>query len=193
MLPAATLPPYLQPHLPAHPAPASEPPSAPQPVFEKRPEMLPVFGMMCEPERAIVFRVPWCEPMCHCACACCLCSVCKKDQCAIAFRVPWWVVSNTLRLLFSTVISTAGPFLACCGVCRGSLAKAPVLTRASAASGPQLLLSLLTLLQAGRCWQPAGTCRQRSMVVQTAVSSRAGGQSAHACPAMHTCGLQVHA
>ncbi|KAI7837766.1 hypothetical protein COHA_008397 [Chlorella ohadii] len=31
----------------------------PEPVFEKRPEMLPVFGMMCEPERAIVFRVPW--------------------------------------------------------------------------------------------------------------------------------------
>lgn len=30
-----------------------------QPVFERRPEMLPVFGLMCEPERQIVFRVPW--------------------------------------------------------------------------------------------------------------------------------------
>ncbi|KAL4431348.1 hypothetical protein ABPG75_006604, partial [Micractinium tetrahymenae] len=30
-----------------------------QPVFERRPEMLPVFRMMCEPERQIVFRVPW--------------------------------------------------------------------------------------------------------------------------------------
>ena len=30
-----------------------------QPVFEQRPEMLPVFRQLCEPERQIVFRVPW--------------------------------------------------------------------------------------------------------------------------------------
>lgn len=54
----------------------SAPPAFPslQPVFEKRPEMLPVFGMMCEPERAIVFRVPWCAPVLRFdRLACCAC------------------------------------------------------------------------------------------------------------------------
>lgn len=48
------------PHQPEFLAAVKEVAVALQPVFEKRPEMLPVFGMMCEPERAIVFRVPWC-------------------------------------------------------------------------------------------------------------------------------------
>ena len=30
-----------------------------QPLFEKRPELLPIFRQLCEPERQIVFRVPW--------------------------------------------------------------------------------------------------------------------------------------
>lgn len=30
-----------------------------EPVFDKRPELLPVFAQLCEPERQIVFRVPW--------------------------------------------------------------------------------------------------------------------------------------
>lgn len=30
-----------------------------QPVFDRRPELLPVFQRMCEPERQIMFRVAW--------------------------------------------------------------------------------------------------------------------------------------
>ncbi|KAL4429639.1 hypothetical protein ABPG77_008688, partial [Micractinium sp. CCAP 211/92] len=30
-----------------------------QKVLEKRPELLDAFALMCEPERQIVFRVPW--------------------------------------------------------------------------------------------------------------------------------------
>ena len=30
-----------------------------QPVFKKRPELLPVFERMCEPERQVTFRVAW--------------------------------------------------------------------------------------------------------------------------------------
>ncbi|PSC69576.1 glutamate isoform B [Micractinium conductrix] len=30
-----------------------------QPVFDRRPELLPAFEAICEPERTIVFRVPW--------------------------------------------------------------------------------------------------------------------------------------
>lgn len=30
-----------------------------EPVFEKRPELLPVMERLCEPERAFIFRVPW--------------------------------------------------------------------------------------------------------------------------------------
>jgi hypothetical protein len=30
-----------------------------QPVLERRPELLPVFERMCEPERQIMFRVAW--------------------------------------------------------------------------------------------------------------------------------------
>ena len=30
-----------------------------EPVFAKKPELLPVFAQLCEPERQIVFRVPW--------------------------------------------------------------------------------------------------------------------------------------
>jgi hypothetical protein len=31
-----------------------------QPVFERQPELLRAFEVMCEPERQIIFRVPWC-------------------------------------------------------------------------------------------------------------------------------------
>lgn len=30
-----------------------------QPLFEKKPELLPIFGQLAEPERQILFRVPW--------------------------------------------------------------------------------------------------------------------------------------
>ena len=31
-----------------------------EPVLKKRPELVPVLQRLCEPERQILFRVPWC-------------------------------------------------------------------------------------------------------------------------------------
>ena len=30
------------------------------PVLKKRPELVPILEKLCEPERQIMFRVPWC-------------------------------------------------------------------------------------------------------------------------------------
>ena len=31
-----------------------------EPVLKKRPELIPILEKLCEPERQIMFRVPWC-------------------------------------------------------------------------------------------------------------------------------------
>lgn len=39
-----------------------------EPVLKKRPELIPVVERLCEPERQILFRVPWYAPFaadCH--------------------------------------------------------------------------------------------------------------------------------
>lgn len=126
------------------------------------------------------FRVPWCVSVC--CCACCLCSVCKKDQCAITFRVPWWVVRDPLRLLCSTVV----PFPACCGVSPGCLAPIAALTCASATFRPQLLLPGRALLAAG--WTMQATCGYEEQFGQ--VCKRCGTcMACQAAQIMHVAGI----
>ena len=33
-----------------------------EPVLKKRPELVPILQRLCEPERQILFRVPWWDP-----------------------------------------------------------------------------------------------------------------------------------
>lgn len=47
------------PHQPEFLAAVKEVVTSLQPVFEKHPELLPIFRQLCEPERQIIFRVPW--------------------------------------------------------------------------------------------------------------------------------------
>ena len=34
-----------------------------EPVLKKRPELVPIVEKLCEPERQIMFRVPWCATL----------------------------------------------------------------------------------------------------------------------------------
>ena len=64
-----------------------------QPVLEKRPELVPILERICEPERQIMFRVPWCVCPFHSAlskaqvtCAC-LAVARKLRSCALSVVV----------------------------------------------------------------------------------------------------------